>query len=1089
MRRTFLGIGVALACATYLVNTRSSNTTSAAPSPPSPSAPVVAPPAPPPVFATTEPAPAGSALRVFVDEDRLVGWLAGSTSFAGRTARIAFSGVAHEVPIAADNTFTFTYAVGATTEAVVEAAGLTQRATLRVKAPAEQAALLVVDRNAYRPGDKLSFAGYLRRGAAHAPIPKAAVEVHIDAEAKKTRAATLKLVSDEHGRISGAYTFSGGDPLDVYAISIPGYRGVARVQLAEHRKSRVKLDIAAALGDRAAVVDLSASDFLGAPVPGGSVELTAQIVRDTAAEPTGPLAPEAFAFGAPAGFLTPPAVLAYLADPDMRAGGAPYAVVAEVKGSVALDARGRGTHRIPLKSELARGDHRLVVEAVMTDANGRELRAHRTLPLARRDVRLTVTAPHDLVAAGTPVPITVSAVDARGVAVPVAASVVAIKATQPTGLDLDYGYLGNNVWNNTWNVPPNGVPYHRRYFRAALGGNAAMANACRLTGRCRSWQRRAARSAYGDATSAVAGMATVAGGAATIKLDDPGSYRVIASATLADGSTVWSEVGLAVREEASLPGVVVELDREQVRHGERITGRVESRYRDATALVLVRDGAGIRARTLVGLAGGRATFDIPAGTTLGYGAAVEAYLLGPDKEVLAAQQLFHVRPTQRELAVTATAVKKTYGPGDTVELDVSVGRAESVELAVSVFDQSLLGVAPDRAVDPRSFFHADDRLRGRAALATIAAQIGDVTVGSVLAEARAIATSPVPAEPELRTAREQASYLVEQWKQTSLSVAQLVGLLRHAGVQTSATGYGGTQLVIDGKTPIGRVRVVDLLAAQTGLVFRRIGDTVVIGERDGFLTEDVATFRGGYARGDASYAMGNASFSHAAPAMPALLTPTDGGTDMVRRDFSDSALWTVTRTAADGKARIRFKLPDSLTTWRVVVTALGADAAGRATSQLTTLRDVMVWPVLPRQFTEGDLVDIGGNVRNLSGVDREIAVTLRATNAELATGDAERTIRVPARSNATVTWRVRAKEAGFAQLRMTARDARSTDVYDASEKRIPVAPSAADQVQTASGFADKPVSLELPAGVDPRDVRLEVSFAPSLAADMVQTLD
>ena len=36
------------------------------------------------MFAVTEPAPAGSVLRVFVDPDKLVGWIAGQASYAGR---------------------------------------------------------------------------------------------------------------------------------------------------------------------------------------------------------------------------------------------------------------------------------------------------------------------------------------------------------------------------------------------------------------------------------------------------------------------------------------------------------------------------------------------------------------------------------------------------------------------------------------------------------------------------------------------------------------------------------------------------------------------------------------------------------------------------------------------------------------------------------------------------------------------------------------------------------------------------------------------------------------------------------------------
>ena len=51
---------------------------------------------------------------------------------------------------------------------------------------------------------------------------------------------------------------------------------------------------------------------------------------------------------------------------------------------------------------------------------------------------------------------------------------------------------------------------------------------------------------------------------------------------------------------------------------------------------------------------------------------------------------------------------------------------------------------------------------------------------------------------------------------------------------------------------------------------------------------------------------------------------------MVRRDFADSAFWSAKlRTDKTGKATATFKLPDSLTNWRVQVTAVSAEDARR----------------------------------------------------------------------------------------------------------------------------------------------------------------
>jgi hypothetical protein len=91
-------------------------------------------------------------------------------------------------------------------------------------------------------------------------------------------------------------------------------------------------------------------------------------------------------------------------------------------------------------------------------------------------------------------------------------------------------------------------------------------------------------------------------------------------------------------------------------------------------------------------------------------------------------------------------------------------------------------------------------------------------------------------------------------------------------------------------------------------------------------------------RGDASRSIsGNSSgsfitegqgFISHMPIGPAVSAPLinadpDQGHIAVRRDFSDSAFWNAAvRTDKDGKASVDFKVPDSLTNWQVVVTAV-----------------------------------------------------------------------------------------------------------------------------------------------------------------------
>ena len=70
--------------------------------------------------------------------------------------------------------------------------------------------------------------------------------------------------------------------------------------------------------------------------------------------------------------------------------------------------------------------------------------------------------------------------------------------------------------------------------------------------------------------------------------------------------------------------------------------------------------------------------------------------------------------------------------------------------------------------------------------------------------------------------------------------------------------------------------------------------------------------------------------------------------------------------------RLVSPLPDSLTTWRVQVTAISSKMhVGSGTAKFKTTRSIMIWPMLPRVFTEGDRVVLVASKGQVAGdVDR-----------------------------------------------------------------------------------------------------------------------
>lgn len=211
------------------------------------------------------------------------------------------------------------------------------------------------------------------------------------------------------------------------------------------------------------------------------------------------------------------------------------------------------------------------------------------------------------------------------------------------------------------------------------------------------------------------------------------------------------------------------------------------------------------------------------------------------------------------------------------------------------------------------------------------------------------------------------------------------------------------------------------------------------------------------------------------------------GEGTVRRDFADSAFWSANlRTDKAGKATATFKVPDSLTNWRVQVVAVSPKLhVGTATAKFKTARPVMIWPMLPRSFAEGDTASVFGTVHNLTDQEQNVRVRMTAENGTVLSAP-ESTVKVPANGSVPVYWQYRAGKPGFTDLLMSAKcDAGE----DASLKKLPVVPSTVVERATASGLFDKgELKFDLPEGFDAKRASVTVTVAPTLAADLADTL-
>lgn len=196
----------------------------------------------------------------------------------------------------------------------------------------------------------------------------------------------------------------------------------------------------------------------------------------------------------------------------------------------------------------------------------------------------------------------------------------------------------------------------------------------------------------------------------------------------------------------------------------------------------------------------------------------------------------------------------------------------------------------------------------------------------------------------------------------------------------------------------------------------------------------------------------------------------DGSGTPVRRDFRVLAFWlgSVT-TDASGRAFADVLLPESLTTYRIM--AVAADKGSRFGSgerEVRISKPVLLKPAFPRFLARGDVAEFGAVVHSQLKEKGTAIVTMRSLDPALleVTGDAKKTVNLPARGSAEVRFGVRAKAVGRPRLQMTVKMQGETDAF---EDALPVEVLASPEVVAAYGQANPEAkeTVELPAGVVP----------------------
>ena len=207
----------------------------------------------------------------------------------------------------------------------------------------------------------------------------------------------------------------------------------------------------------------------------------------------------------------------------------------------------------------------------------------------------------------------------------------------------------------------------------------------------------------------------------------------------------------------------------------------------------------------------------------------------------------------------------------------------------------------------------------------------------------------------------------------------------------------------------------------------------------------------------------------------------DAGAGTLRKDFRVLAFWLGSVvTDNDGLANVDVKLPESLTTYRIM--AVAGDRLSRFGSADTEVRinkPLTLKPTFPRFLAVGDRAYFGAVVTSQLPQAGPATVTIKSLDPDVLefTGSAQQVLQMPANGSLEARFDASGKRIGRARVQMTVKLANETDAF---EDIIPVEVLVSPETVAAygeAGDARAAEKLTLPADVVPGFGGLHVELA------------
>src|SRR5206468_7189230 len=195
-------------------------------------------------------------------------------------------------------------------------------------------------------------------------------------------------------------------------------------------------------------------------------------------------------------------------------------------------------------------------------------------------------------------------------------------------------------------------------------------------------------------------------------------------------------------------------------------------------------------------------------------------------------------------------------------------------------------------------------------------------------------------------------------------------------------------------------------------------------------------------------------------------------------------------TDKQGRAQLKFKLADNITTWKMSVIGSTEDGQiGTIEKDIKAFQPFFVEHDPPRILTEGDEISLPVVVRNYLDRPQPISLEIKPENWFSLIGPALKRAEVPAGDAARETFDFRAvASVTDGKQRLTAIGA---DASDAIEKPITVHPDGEEKSVSASDIVSdsSTLTLDIPASAIANSTRAELKIYPNLLAHVVESVE